>query len=71
MPKCKVCGKQFHACGSCGLIHSWEYEYCSESHWQESTAYMNMLSSIEYLKETLNENRAFEVAKAKQFTFQQ
>jgi hypothetical protein len=26
---CPVCQKQFHACGSCGLNHDWEYRFCS------------------------------------------
>jgi hypothetical protein len=29
MAQCKICGKKYHACSSCGL-QFWEYEYCSE-----------------------------------------
>jgi hypothetical protein len=29
MAECLVCGKKYHACGSCGL-QSWEYDWCSD-----------------------------------------
>jgi len=41
MPKCLKCEKGFHACSSCGLDHSWEYDYCSESCWVDSQDYLD------------------------------
>lgn len=37
MPKCEVCDKQFHACGSCGL-ETWEWDYCSLKCYKEGRA---------------------------------
>jgi hypothetical protein len=36
MPVCKQCGKKFHACGNCGLMTSWEWDYCSKKCWDNS-----------------------------------
>lgn len=36
MPNCKVCDKQFHACGSCDL-QSWEWNYCSFTCYKEGS----------------------------------
>ncbi len=36
---CPECGKRFHACGSCGLQHNYEYRYCSEDCFKKSLEY--------------------------------
>lgn len=36
--KC-ICGKEFHACSSCGLTYNWEYKFCSEECWKRSEEY--------------------------------
>lgn len=38
--KCPVCNKEFHACKSCGLNHSWEYKYCCRSCYEKSEEYL-------------------------------
>ena len=53
MPKCP-CGKQFHACSSCGLSNSWEYEYCCIDHWRESKEYQTWKSKFKALYTTIN-----------------
>ena len=42
MPKCKTCNRQFHACSSCGLDHSWEFSFCSEKCYKESEDYQKI-----------------------------
>ena len=37
---CKNCGKPFHACGSCGLLNDWEYNYCCHGCWHSSKDYI-------------------------------
>jgi len=39
MSKCETCGKQFHACSSCGLDHSWKFIFCCEKCYKESEDY--------------------------------
>lgn len=36
---CPECGKKFHAYSSCGLPHSYEYEYCSLECYKRSLKY--------------------------------
>ena len=36
---CPECGKKFHACPSCGLIHDYEYNYCSLECYKKSLTY--------------------------------
>ena len=38
--KCKKCGKEFHACNSCGLTNNWEHEYCSHGCWESTNDYI-------------------------------
>ena len=36
---CPECGKQFHACPSCGLPHTYLYYYCSDECYKKSLTY--------------------------------
>ena len=49
MAYCHNCGKSFHACSSCGLNYSWEYNFCSEACWKESDEYKEAISRMERL----------------------
>jgi len=54
MPTCP-CGKSFHACSSCGLSNSWEYEYCCEDHWKQySQEYKRWRAKFKALYKTIN-----------------
>ena len=46
--KCKLCGKSFHRCNSCNILYNWEYDYCSEDCWLNSSEYNK---DIELFKE--------------------
>lgn len=47
--KCKKCGNKFHACTNCGLLHEWEYEYCSDYCWEFSEELLIYKSRTEEL----------------------
>lgn len=47
MVKCKICGKEFHACSNCGLDSYWEYDYCSITCWRQSKEYIDARLDIE------------------------
>ena len=38
--KCPTCGKEFHACDSCGLTYDWEFKCCSHECWVKSEEYI-------------------------------
>jgi len=51
MAKCVECGKEFHACGSCGIM-DWEYQICSygdclDNYVKKSTPIQSILDKIE------------------------
>lgn len=39
MKECKFCGREFHACASCGLTYDWEWKYCCRTCWENSDEY--------------------------------
>lgn len=43
---CPECGKKFHACYNCGLVHDYEYEYCSEICYKKSLKYEEKKNKI-------------------------
>jgi len=61
MAKCKTCGREYHACGSCGLA-DYEYDFCNdkclevakEKAYKELSEKYNI--TIEVLKEIFNED---------------
>jgi hypothetical protein len=53
VPKC-TCGKSFHACSSCGLSNTWEYEYCCREHWEQSQDYKRWKGKFKALYKTIN-----------------
>lgn len=54
MVKCKVCGKEFHACSSCGMSYNWEYDYCNETCWRKSNEYVSARLEIQMAQVKLN-----------------
>ncbi len=46
MPNCERCGKQFHACDSCGLLYDWERKYCGETCYTSSTEHFNVVKEL-------------------------
>jgi hypothetical protein len=54
MAKCKKCGKEFHACPSCGLTYSYEYSYCNEWCWEDSEEFKNNKQDFEDFYNTLS-----------------
>lgn len=54
MPKCKTCGKNFHACSACGLDWEWEYEYCSHKCWENSDVYQEEQKELEEARRVLD-----------------
>ncbi len=55
MPKCKTCGKVYHACSSCGLSTEWEYTYCCYTCWKISAQYKEVKAKYLALYKTLND----------------
>jgi hypothetical protein len=55
MPECPICNRSFHACGSCGLNNSWEYEYCSSICWRASLDYKIWRGRFKALYASLND----------------
>lgn len=53
---CPECGKQFHACRSCGLIHEYEYEYCSLECYQKSLKYEDKKNNLVRLIKSAKQN---------------
>jgi len=49
-----ICGKKFHACGSCGKTHFWEYTYCSEECWKKSEEYEEVMDSLDIVLRNIN-----------------
>ena len=57
MSNCNKCGKQFHACPSCGLMHDWEYNFCSEYCWETSDEFNNFKNLIINFNNSLNKQQ--------------
>ena len=55
MPICPICRKTFHACGSCYLSNSYEYEFCSENCWKQSSGYKTYQAEFKALYSTIND----------------
>lgn len=45
--KNKNCNRKFHACDSCSLTYSWEYEYCCDQCWKTSEEYKKVVNTLE------------------------
>ena len=54
MATCEVCGKKFHACGSCCLANDWEYHFCCEEHYHQSDLYQTWHKKAESLVDILS-----------------
>jgi hypothetical protein len=52
MAVCKTCGKEYHACGSCGL-EDWEYTYCSSTCWDNDEVNIKNLKIVKDLVNSL------------------
>lgn len=55
--KCKQCNKDFHACSNCDLSYMWQYEYCSEACWKQSTEHKKLRDAEELLLNNLDKKQ--------------
>ena len=58
MAVCRKCGKEFHACSSCCLSYSWEYNYCGDNCYLTSKEYLEISEKISNFLQSLNRQQS-------------
>lgn len=56
MGECKICGKKWHSCCSCGY-KDYEHHYCSDEHYFQSDEHKELTNSFDLLKKTLTKEQ--------------